>query len=92
MENQKTLFNYRYACTINNKFAKIIAFQFIASTLIMCSNMYQLLLALNEADYGTVIILLVYTVARLMQICLYCWFGNEVKLKVCIISIKLFQY
>lgn len=72
-------FNHRYAYTINNIFAKIIAIQFAVSMLVVCSNMYRIAMA---TDYLSLIPLIMYTSAILMQIFIYCWFGNEVKLKV----------
>ncbi|XP_020291766.1 odorant receptor 46a-like [Pseudomyrmex gracilis] len=69
---------FEYACTVNNMFAKIIALQFAVSMLVVCSNMYRIAMA---TDFATIISLLVYTSAILTQIFIYCWFGNEVKLK-----------
>ncbi|XP_029665544.1 odorant receptor 94a-like [Formica exsecta] len=69
---------FEYAYTINNTFAKIIAIQFAVSMLVVCSNMYRIAMA---TDYMSFIPLIMYTSAILMQIFIYCWFGNEVKLK-----------
>ncbi|XP_025265982.1 odorant receptor 94a-like [Camponotus floridanus] len=69
---------FKYAFTINNTFAKIIAIQFAVSMLVVCSNMYRIAMA---TDYMSLIPLIMYTSAILMQIFIYCWFGNEVKLK-----------
>lgn len=71
--------NCRYAYTVNNTFAKIIAIQFAVSMLVVCSNLYRIAIA---TDYLSFVPLLMYTNAILMQIFIYCWFGNEVKLKV----------
>ncbi|XP_025074601.1 odorant receptor Or2-like [Pogonomyrmex barbatus] len=59
-------------------FAKIIAIQFAVSMLVVCSNLYRIAMA---TDYMSFIPLIMYTSAILVQIFIYCWFGNEVKLK-----------
>ncbi|XP_024872652.1 odorant receptor 94a-like [Temnothorax curvispinosus] len=69
---------FEYAYTVNNMFAKIIAIQFAVSMLVVCSNLYRIAMA---ADYVSFIPLMMYTSAILVQIFIYCWFGNEVKLK-----------
>ncbi|EFN67405.1 Odorant receptor 46a, isoform A, partial [Camponotus floridanus] len=70
---------FKYAFTINNTFAKIIAIQFAVSMLVVCSNMYRIAMA---TDYMSLIPLIMYTSAILMQIFIYCWFGNEVKFNI----------
>jgi len=70
---------FRYACIVNSKFAIIIVIQFAVSMLVVCSNLYRMAMAANYMSY---IPLIVYTSAILVQIFIYCWFGNEVKLKV----------
>ncbi|KAG5336422.1 OR94B protein, partial [Acromyrmex charruanus] len=69
---------FEYAYTVNNMFAKIIAVQFAVSMLVVCSNLYRIAMA---RDYVSFIPLIMYTSAILVQIFIYCWFGNEVKLK-----------
>jgi len=49
--------------------------------MVICSNLFRILIAIDENDYATIIAMSVYTSAILVQIFLYCWFGNEVKLK-----------
>ncbi|EFN62520.1 hypothetical protein EAG_06623, partial [Camponotus floridanus] len=67
----------RYACTVNDMFAKIIALQFAVSMLVLCSNLYRM----ATSSYVIFISLMIYTGAILAQIFIYCWFGNEVKTK-----------
>ncbi|EZA58600.1 hypothetical protein X777_14766, partial [Ooceraea biroi] len=69
---------FEYAYIVNKKFAVIITIQFAVSMLVVCSNLYRIAMAANYMSY---IPLVVYTSAILMQIFIYCWFGNEVKLK-----------
>ncbi|XP_071631636.1 odorant receptor Or1-like isoform X1 [Temnothorax longispinosus] len=66
-----------YAYATNAKFTKIIAFQFVASTFIMCSNLYQLSRNKFNANF---IGLISYTSCVLAEIFIYCWFGNKLKL------------
>ncbi|XP_032691023.1 odorant receptor 46a-like [Odontomachus brunneus] len=69
---------FEYASTLNNMFTKIIAVQFAVSMLVVCSNLYRIAMA---EDYASFIPLICYTNCMLAQIFIYCWFGNEVKLK-----------
>ncbi|EFN83902.1 Odorant receptor 46a, isoform A [Harpegnathos saltator] len=69
---------FTYAYEVNNMFAKIIAIQFAVSMLVVCSNLYRIAMA---EDYMSIVPLMFYTSAILAQIFIYCWFGNEVKLK-----------
>ncbi|XP_011704295.1 PREDICTED: odorant receptor 46a, isoform A-like [Wasmannia auropunctata] len=68
----------KYAYTVNIMFAKIIAVQFAVSMMVVCSNLYRIAMA---SDYLKFIPLMLYTGCMLAQIFIYCWFGNEVKLK-----------
>ncbi|XP_012059992.1 PREDICTED: odorant receptor 46a, isoform A-like [Atta cephalotes] len=72
---------YEYAHIVNRRFAKIIALQFAVSMLVVCANLYKLaaisLLMIN----GSLVTLILYTACMLSQIFLYCWFGNELKLR-----------
>lgn len=77
----KKNFVARFTYATNERLAKLIAFQFITTTLVMCSNLYQLTrTTLNTNSIG----LFAYSCCVLVQIFIYCWFGNEVKLMVCI--------
>jgi len=74
-----TRFLRRFAYMINENFRIIIAVQFTASTLVLCSNMYQLAKSSLNAAY---VPLILYTSCIFLQILIYCWYGNEVRLKV----------
>ncbi|XP_039309022.1 odorant receptor 46a isoform X2 [Solenopsis invicta] len=56
---------FKFAQIVNLKFTKIIGFQFIASTMVICCNLYQIFV--------------------------YCWFGNELKLKSLQLIDSIFQ-
>ncbi|XP_024894160.1 odorant receptor 49b-like isoform X1 [Temnothorax curvispinosus] len=66
-----------YAYATNARFTRIIAIQFVASTFVVCSNLYQLSrTTLNTYFVG----IFAYTFCVLVQIFIYCWFGNKLKL------------
>ena len=67
---------------VNRRFAKIIAFQFAVSMLVVCANLYKLASISIVMINGSLVTLIMYTACMLSQIFLYCWFGNELKLKV----------
>lgn len=62
---------------VNKKFRFTISFQFLVSTLVVCFTLYQL-----TRTSGKFIEIGLYMSCMLTQIFLYCWYGNEVKLKV----------
>ncbi|KAL0116243.1 hypothetical protein PUN28_011227 [Cardiocondyla obscurior] len=69
---------YKYAYTINHLFVRIIGLQFAVSMFVLCSNLYRIAMA---TDIAVFVSLMMYTGAILAQIFIYCWFGNEVKVK-----------
>ncbi|XP_070156627.1 odorant receptor 46a-like isoform X2 [Polyergus mexicanus] len=79
---------FDFASVVNDRFAKIIAIQFITSTLVVCSNLYQLAQTTMSAEY---LPLVLYTVCMLIEIFIYCWFGNEVKLKSLQLTDRIFE-
>lgn len=69
----------RFSRTLNEKFKVILFLQFCAISFILCFNLYRMttitmIPKLLEAS--------LYLVRVLVQILYYCWFSNEVKLKV----------
>ncbi|XP_072754227.1 uncharacterized protein [Anoplolepis gracilipes] len=76
----------KFAFTVNEKFRLIITFQFIVSTLVVCVTLYQL-----TKTNAKVIQLALYMSCMLTQIFLYCWYGNEVKLKSMQLINNLFE-
>ncbi|KYN16654.1 Putative odorant receptor 94b [Trachymyrmex cornetzi] len=73
-------FVYRFAERINAVFTLMIFVQFTISSTVLCLSIYKMLtknlLSLEFAWSSS------YLGCMLMQIYLYCWFGNEVTLKV----------
>ncbi|XP_020291767.1 odorant receptor 46a-like [Pseudomyrmex gracilis] len=69
---------FQFAYTMNRMFSKIISVQFTVSMLVTCSNLYRMTMVKN---YVQIIPLMLYTGCMLIQIFIYCWFGNEIKLK-----------
>lgn len=69
----------RFSRTLNEKFKVILFLQFCAISFILCFNLYRMttitmIPKLLEAS--------LYLIRVLVQILYYCWFSNEVKLKV----------
>lgn len=79
------MFYRRYAFRLNNKFRMTIAMQFIVSTLVVCSNLYQM--TKSSTVNASYLPLLLYMSCMLTQIFIYCWYGNKVKLKVRVIIV-----
>ncbi|KYM95490.1 Odorant receptor 46a, isoform A [Cyphomyrmex costatus] len=77
-----------YAQNINDMFAKIIAVQFGVSMLVVCSNLYRMAMT---TDLMAIVPLMMYTGCMLAQIFIYCWFGNEVKLKSLQLSTSVYN-
>ncbi|KAL6422691.1 hypothetical protein ACFW04_010732 [Cataglyphis niger] len=70
---------FRLASLVNEKFSLTILIQFIVSTLVVCFNLYQF--TKSTALRAKYMQLIMYMGCMLSQIFLYCWYGNEVKLK-----------
>ncbi|XP_018403364.1 PREDICTED: odorant receptor 49b-like [Cyphomyrmex costatus] len=78
----------RYAELVNLKFTKIVGFQFMASTMVICCNLHQLTSSTLSANH---VPLIMYTCCMLTQIFIYCWFGNKVKSKSLQLTSSIFQ-
>ncbi|XP_071631675.1 putative odorant receptor 85d [Temnothorax longispinosus] len=78
----------QYAQVVNTRFTKIVGFQFMASTMVICCNLYQLTKSTLSANH---VQLIMYTSCMLTQIFIYCWFGNKVKLKGLELTDSIFQ-
>ncbi|XP_076634621.1 odorant receptor 10-like [Colletes latitarsis] len=80
---------YRFARMINAEFRMVIFIQFTVSTLVVCFSLYVLA---KKTSFNTVVLqIILYTCCMLTQIFVYCWFGNEVKLKSLEISNMCFR-
>ncbi|XP_011695162.1 PREDICTED: odorant receptor 4-like [Wasmannia auropunctata] len=70
---------YRFAERINTVFTLMIFVQFTTSSTVLCLSMYKMLMKnLLSLEFAWSFS---YFGCMLMQIYLYCWFGNEVTLK-----------
>ncbi|XP_070156717.1 uncharacterized protein [Polyergus mexicanus] len=70
---------FKLAGLVNEKFRLTIVIQFIVSTLVVCFNLYQF--TKSTALRAKYMQLIMYMGCMLSQIFLYCWYGNEVKLR-----------
>ncbi|XP_070518434.1 odorant receptor 46a-like isoform X2 [Cardiocondyla obscurior] len=85
---QRKFLYCRFAYLVNAKFSQIIGLQFIISTLIICSNLYQLSQSsLNTDSIG----LIGFTCCMLTEIFIYCWFGHKIKSKSVQLADSVFQ-
>ncbi|KAF3054564.1 Odorant receptor 009 [Nylanderia fulva] len=69
---------FKLATLINENFRMIITVQFLLSMFIVCFNLYTI--SLSQLD-SRCIRLALFMGCMLTQIFVYCWFGNQVKLK-----------
>ena len=81
---------FRCAEAICNTFRCTILTQFITSSIIISISVYQL----SIMDMKTVEFLskILYANSMLMEFFIYCWFGNELTLKVCTFRSIIFTY
>nr|XP_033332228.1 putative odorant receptor 92a [Megalopta genalis] len=68
---------------VNDEFKTVTFLQFFKSTVVLCFSLYQL--TMSELDSSLADVGL-YVCCTLLQVFYYCWFGNEVKLKVLLSS------
>ncbi|KAK9309040.1 hypothetical protein QLX08_001219 [Tetragonisca angustula] len=80
---------YRFATMINKEFKSVIFVQFATSTLTICINLYILTAA--NISFERILQLIMYSSCMLTQIYIFCWYGNEVKLKSLDISNMIFE-
>ncbi|XP_025266016.1 odorant receptor 46a-like [Camponotus floridanus] len=69
---------FRLAFLVNTNFRMVITIQFLMSMLVVCFNLY--VISLSKLD-ARCIRLALFMGCMLTQIFVYCWFGNEVRLK-----------
>ncbi|CAK9827611.1 Odorant receptor Or1 [Anthophora retusa] len=80
---------YRFTAKLNEQFEIPIFSQFAVSTLTICFNLY--ILTGSEITTIRYLEIIMYSSCMLTQIFIYCWCGNEVKLKSLEISNMIFQ-
>ncbi|KAK2576115.1 hypothetical protein KPH14_007448 [Odynerus spinipes] len=80
---------YRIAEKANETFNMSIFIQFFISSLVLCVSLFQLLK--NDLLSMEFLALVIYLSTLLVQIYLYCWYGNEVKLKSAYIAVAFAQ-
>lgn len=80
--NSRTIFErtYRYAFMVEEKFKKIIGIQLLSSTLVVCFILYKL--ANTSFISSKFLEFVLYLTCMMTQIFFYCWYGNQLKLKV----------
>ncbi|CAD1475180.1 unnamed protein product, partial [Heterotrigona itama] len=82
---------YRYgipfARMISKEFELVIFVQFATSTLTICINLY--ILTGTNLSFERLLQLTMYSSCMLTQIYIFCWYGNEVKLKIrCLLFVQ----
>ncbi|CAL1676387.1 unnamed protein product [Lasius platythorax] len=79
---------FRFAFLVNEKFRIIITIQFLMSMFEMCFNLYQITISKLDARC---IRLALFMSCMLVEVFVYCWYGNEVKLKSLQFVDKIFE-
>ncbi|XP_066583836.1 odorant receptor 13a-like [Prorops nasuta] len=69
---------YRFAKRLNGVFNGVIGVQFFASSLVLCTTMFQIVQ--KDLISMQALSLVLYLNSLFVQIFIYCWFGNEVLL------------
>ena len=81
-----------YAKSLNETFTIVIFVQFALSTIVVCTSLFKLSkIDIISSDFVS---MMLYLLTILVQIFIYCWYGNEVTLRVksiLIINAKLLQ-
>ncbi|XP_070153343.1 odorant receptor Or2-like [Polyergus mexicanus] len=84
------LYIYKFAHTVNAVFTVIMFIQFSLISLVLCMSVYRLstMTSLFTIDFAY---MFSYLCSMLMQIFLYCWYGNEVTLKSIDVGIAIYE-
>ncbi|CAL7950606.1 unnamed protein product [Xylocopa violacea] len=80
---------YRFATILNDEFKMVIFIQFTMSILLICIRLYML--TTMKLSPEKILETLCYSSAILVQIYIFCWYGNEVKLKSLAIPTMIFD-
>ena len=78
------LWTCRFGKMVNKEFRTIMFFQFCTSLSMICCSFYRTM----QMEVDSSFIGMIFMICALMQIFYYCWFSNEVKLKVRFITMK----
>jgi len=81
---ENVLCNFRYAYILNDKFSKIIPSEFLTIIVVMCYNLIHM--AFRTSNTVSCIQDVMVIASTLAPIFYYCWFGNEIKLKVILVT------
>lgn len=68
---------------LNDRFAKIVPSEFLMITMVMSYNLIHM--ALKSSSIASYIQDVMVVASTMAPIFYYCWFGNEIKLKVVLI-------
>ena len=71
---------YRFADAISKTFGLVILTQFMASSMVISLNIYQL--STSESFNIELFQALLTLSSMLTELFIYCWFGNEILIKV----------
>ncbi|GAB1863872.1 Odorant receptor [Camponotus japonicus] len=84
------LYIYKFAHTVNAAFTMMIFVQFSLISLVLCMSVYKLstMTSLFTFEFAYTFS---YLCSMLMQIFLYCWYGNEVSLKSIDVSTAIYE-
>ncbi|XP_076756811.1 odorant receptor 4-like [Xylocopa sonorina] len=80
---------YRFATKINDEFKMVIFIQFMMSILLICIRLYML--TTMKLSPEKILETFCYCSSILVQIYIFCWYGNEVKLKSLAIPSMIFD-
>ncbi|KAJ3663329.1 hypothetical protein Zmor_007620 [Zophobas morio] len=69
-----------FSQNVNDLFEMVILGQFVTSTVVIATTLFMLTLVDPLSEEGFVTVL--YAIAIITEIFIYCWFGNQVNLKV----------
>ncbi|XP_076168216.1 odorant receptor 46a-like [Ptiloglossa arizonensis] len=72
-------FQYRYVFALQEKFKAMLGIQLLSSTLVVCFIMYQLVNTPPTSPKFFEFVM--YMICMTTQIFIYCWYGNQLKLK-----------
>lgn len=77
--NENISCRFRYMCMLNKKFAKIVPGEFTMVTVVMTYDLIHMTMSSSNTTYIQNMMFIFCTLAAIFY---YCWFGNELKLKV----------
>ncbi|XP_024938003.1 uncharacterized protein LOC112493950 isoform X2 [Cephus cinctus] len=82
----------RFMNLVESSFNGLILWQFLNNTVLFCVHGYHIVMDVNAQDTISVLLFVTVLIAIAFDFFIYCYVGEAIISKVCIVTIQLFNY